>query len=337
MDCRKCGKQYESNAVYCGSCGSELIDRPVPITQLGDRNKGAISAVVFVISSIFSLIILLSSTMMALNMTVSTCDRSMFGICESDFEILGRWGLGFLFVILTVIFFVVLLNRKGKTTKVYVALLIIVMVTVVGTCANNLYQTGDEAENYSQNVEVKRLEDCTTKLKYLQEQLHSEPDNLWMLVDLARAQDECEYFTHQLVVQGIGMEPRFPEFESSHSNYEKVIELYESKQERTDEQKNAYVYALDRLISEPLDSMKFSRELDQKCPPSRPTPVTREEAAEEPRPAAAPVTRDEERIWQQWNEELSSCVDPLVEEFEKKMNLKREKYQSKRDDVSFDE
>ncbi len=311
MDCHKCGKQYESNAVYCASCGSELIDRPVPTTQLGDRNKGAIPALFFVIFSILSLIILLSSTMMALNMTFSTCDRSMFGICESDFEILGRWWLGFLFVILTVIFFVVLQIRRGKTTKVYGALLIIVMVTVAGTCANNIYQSGDEMENYSQNVEVKRQEDCATKLESLQEQLHSEPDNLEMLADLARAQDECRYF------------------ESAHSNYEKVIELYESKQERTDEQKYAYLDALHGLMESPLDNSKFSRELNQKCPPSRPTPVTREEAAEEPRAAAAPVTRDEERIWQQWNEELSSCVDPLVEEFEKKMDLKREKYQQK--------
>ena len=84
-------------------------------------------------------------------------------------------------------------------------------------------------------------------------------------------------------------------------------------------------------------SREFSRELIQKCgPPSRPIPTRAEEAVEEPRDAAAPVptlTRDEERIRQQWHEEYSSCRDPLVEEFEKKMNLKREKYQSMIDDV----
>jgi len=85
------------------------------------------------------------------------------------------------------------------------------------------------------------------------------------------------------------------------------------------------ISTLERLqgVDVEIFSREFSRELEQKCgPPSRLTP-----------------TRDEERIRQQWNEEYSSCVDPLVEEFEKKMDLKREKYQSKIDDVkkSFDE
>ena len=38
MHCYKCGKKYESNAVYCASCGSELIDKSVPTTQTGDKN-----------------------------------------------------------------------------------------------------------------------------------------------------------------------------------------------------------------------------------------------------------------------------------------------------------
>lgn len=86
------------------------------------------------------------------------------------------------------------------------------------------------------------------------------------------------------------------------------------------------ISTLERLqgVDVEIFSREFSRELEQKCgPPSRLTP-----------------TRDEERIrLKQWNEEYSSCVDPLVEEFEKKMDLKREKYQSKIDDVkkSFDE
>ena len=96
------------------------------------------------------------------------------------------------------------------------------------------------------------------------------------------------------------------------------------------------ISTLERLqgVDVEIFSREFSRELEQKCfPPSRPTP-TRAEA-----PVPTP-TRDEERIrLNQWNEEYSSCVDPLVEEFEKKMDLKREKYQSKIDDVkkSFDE
>ncbi|MBM25008.1 MAG: hypothetical protein CL760_04830 [Chloroflexi bacterium] len=317
MHCYKCGKKYESNAVYCASCGSELIDRSVPTTQTGDRNKGAISELFFVIFSIVSLIILLSSTIMALNMTVSSCDRSTFGMCGSDFEILGWWWLGFLFVLLTVIFFLVLSSRRGKTTKVHGALLIIVMVTVAGTCANNIYQSGDEMENYSQNVEVKRQEDCKTELEYLQVQLHSEPDNLGMLLNLADIQDyPCR------------------DFESAHENYEKIVSLYESKQETTDEEKFLYMHALDRLLHSPHESRNLDIEINEKCS----SPVNRDadgnlipvvtplplkpalypEKQAKPALPAKPATQDR------------SCIDPLVAEFNKE---REEKYQSKIDDV----
>ena len=247
MHCYKCGKKYESNAVYCASCGSELIDRPVPTTQTGDRNKGAISELFFVIFSIVSLIILLSSTIMALNMTVSSCDRSMFGVCGSDFEILGRWWLGFLFVILTVIFFVVLSSRRGKTTKVHGALLIIVMITVAGTCANNIYQSGDEMENYSQNVEVARQQDCEQQLRYAHDNLNYEPDNLNYIMNLAEIQQsQCR------------------DFESAHENYEKIVSLYESKQETTEAEKRSYDRALNGLLLI-LETLHY-QELEEKCP-----------------------------------------------------------------------
>ena len=247
MHCYKCGKKYESNAVYCASCGSELIDRSVPTTQTGDRNKGAISELFFVIFSIVSLIILLSSTIMALNMTVSSCDRSMFGICGSDFEILGRWWLGFLFVILTVIFFVVLSSRRGKTTKVHGALLIIVMITVAGTCANNIYQSEDEIENYSQNVEVARQQDCEQQLRYAHDNLNYEPDNLNYIMNLAEIQQsQCR------------------DFESAHENYEKILSLYESKQETTEAEKRSYNRALNGLLL--ILETLHRQELEEKCP-----------------------------------------------------------------------
>ena len=307
MHCYKCGKKYESNAVYCASCGSELIDRSVPTTQTGDRNKGAISELFFVIFSIVSLIILLSSTIMALNMTVSSCDRSMFGICGSDFEILGRWWLGFLFVILTVIFFVVLSSRRGKTTKVHGALLIIVMITVAGTCANNIYQSGDEMENYSQNVEVARQQDCEQQLRYAHDNLNYEPDNLNYIMNLAEIQQsQCR------------------DFESAHENYEKIVSLYESKQETTDEEKYLYMDALDRLFDSPHEHRNLDIEINEKCS----SPVNRDADGNLipvvtpllPKPAlpAKPATQDQ------------SCRDLLVAEFYKE---REEKYQSKKDDV----
>ena len=139
---------------------------------------------------------------------------------------------------------------------------------------------------------MKRQEDCKTELEYLQVQLHSEPDNLGMLRNLADIQDyPCR------------------DFESAHENYEKIVSLYESKQETTDEEKFLYMDALNGLFHSPHESRKLSLEINEKCP----SPVNRDADGN-----LIPVTQDR------------SCIDPLVAEFNKE---REEKYQSKIDDV----
>ena len=321
MECHRCGKQYESEAGYCSDCGSKLIDRPAasesaayiskPTDQISEnRNKGGISEFLFQLFGVLSIIGLLISTVIALYLSVDTCDRFLL-ICEEDFQTLGWWWLGALLAILTLISFFVFHARAGRTTKKHIALLLMVILVAIGSCVNNINQTMDRVVNYEQNVDIARQDSCAELLQSALDQINNAPDSLNHIMNLARIQiSPCR------------------DFESAHQNYEKLVELYESKQETTREEKHAYLDALNGLINSPLEGNKFSREINEKCPDYHNLVNT------------VNWTEEESKAYYEKRDEYEkTCIMPLVDEFEKKMDLKREKYQFKIDNVlnSWDE
>ena len=275
MECEKCGRQYESNEIYCRDCGSKLIHKNVA-SDSTDPNKGKTSEFVFMLFGFVSLIVLLISTVIAFNLDVNTCDRFLL-FCEEDLQVLVWWMIGALSAFLTVISFFVLILRRGNIKKLYVVLLLVVIVAVGGSCFSNCNQITDEAINYQDNVETVRQQGCVEKLKHANDRVNEAPDNIDYIVRLASIQqDTCL------------------DFESAHENYEKAVSLYESKQETSEDEKHSYLNALERLLHSPHESRKLSLEINEKCP----SPVNRDADGN-----LIPVTQDR------------SCIDPLVAEF----------------------
>ena len=88
---------------------------------------------------------------------------------------------------------------------------------------------------------------CEQQLRDAHDNLNYEPDNLINIMNLAEIQQsQCR------------------DFESAHENYEKIVSLYESKQETTEAEKNSYRQALSGLIWD-LEKL-YNQQEKEKCP-----------------------------------------------------------------------